>query len=245
MSDGITRKMETQQAWRIMSAAKDKAQEGESPLVTATRTVIRDHERDPSDGTIRMFGGRDESRVVSSISRIDPQSKSSVEVEGRLKADVAIQRMGAKRERDLIGGVTKGMSSFEKRDIDAVRGDSGGIGMERSRFTAGNLGAGDFEKAAPDMRKWVQDTVASAGRESEGRSRGGIGDRMASIGAFSPSRARTAEPSREEGRPVSKLMAQASLGKTRAILHGRGPQASEGPDVATQARFLSDGIKTR
>ena len=188
MVDGIDRTRTQDEASRLVSSANDRFVAGESPVVTAARNVIRDHERDPSDGTVRVFGGRDEGRLVSAVSRIAVEARDPAEIEGRLKADVAIQRMGAQRERDLTKGL-KGASTFEKRDVQAVHGDVTAIVTEPSKFTAGSLASGRFEGAHPDARKRIVDAISFSGREAAlnaDRSHG-AGANMARIGAFASS----------------------------------------------------------
>lgn len=188
MVDGIDKARGHDEATKLVLAAQDRFVAGEDPVVTAARRVVRDHERDPSDGTMRTFGGRDEGRLISAVQRIQPGARDDAEIEGRLKADVAIQRMGAQRERELGAGMTKA-SSIETRDANAVRGDVLGVVNEKSRFTAGALAAGRFESAHPDMRKWIQDSVSFAGRQAavEADRSHAAGANMARIGAFASS----------------------------------------------------------
>lgn len=226
MADGITPMMDHGEATSIMVAAKDRPRHDESPVVSAARTLIRDHERDPMDGTMRTFGGRDEGRLISAITRIDPQASNAHEIEGRLKADVAIQRMGAQRDRDI--GSSKSRSSFDRRDLDAVRGDTLRIGGEMSHFTAGNIAMGRFDRAPRETREWIRDAVAFAGRDSATRNRDGVGDRMASIGGFMPGSGVRAQMS-----GMSASMERAATGRPASM--GKG--VPENP-VVDQAAFL-------
>ena len=265
MANGIDPTIGHDQATRLMAAAKDRPVEGEDARITAARGLVRDHERDPRDGTVRTFGGRDEGRLVSALTRIDPESRDAADIGGRLSADVAIQRLGAQRERELsAGGASKG---FERRDRDALHGDVSVVAGEGSRFTAGALAAGRFEQAHVDMRKWVQDSTSFAGREAAARNRDGVGDRMASIGGFrsgssaDPERASDARAQqaagfvprptaldarareREAGRPASGgIAAQAERLARGGSKDGRPPVGGkggpQGPSVVEQARFL-------
>ena len=238
MADGITPTMEHNRATQIMVAASGKPVEGEGAIVTAARGLIRDHVRDPIDGTGRMFGGRDEGRLVSAISRIDPEATNVAEIGGRLSADVAIQRMGAQRDREISKQTPH--KGFEARDRAAVHGDVSAIAGEKSHFTAGNVAMGKFDRLPQEKRDWVQDSIAFAGREAAARNRDGVGDRMASIGGFVPRSGVTAQVS-----GLSEAMTRS------ATSMGRGPEGERasavppitskgGPEVSTgsQAYFL-------
>jgi hypothetical protein len=234
VADGITPTMEHDRATRLMVAAKDRPVEGESPIVTAARGLIRDHQIDPVDGTRRVFGGRDEGRLISSISRIDPEASNVGEIGGRLSADVAIQRMGAQRDREISSQTAH--KAFESRDRAALHGDVSAISSEKSHFTAGNFAMGKFDRLPKEKRDWVQDSVAFAGREAASRNRDGIGDRMASIGGFMPGSGRAG---------LSDAMTRSALPMGKGPGDGRpagGPQpmGKGAPDVSTgdQARFL-------
>lgn len=233
MADGITPTMDHSAATRIMVAAKDRPKHDESPIVSAARTLIRDHERDPSDGTVRVFGGRDEGRLVSAIGRIDPTSSNAGEIEGRLKADVAIQRMGAQRDREIGSGIK--VAPFEKRDATAVRGDVRLISNEKSHFTAGNLAMGRFDRIPGELRDWVKDVVSFAGRESVDRARDGVGDRMASIGSFLPRSGVRSQIADSLGRDGSGKSPVTGMGSARPDVASKG---GEQPSASAQAFFL-------
>lgn len=185
MADGIDGARGHQEATGHVVDAQGPYRAGEHPITTAARRVVRDHERDPVDGTVRTFGGRDEGRLINAVQRIGPSVTDGAAIEGALKADVAIQRMGAKRLKDLESGV-KGASQFDRRDRDAVHGDVTGIATEASRFSAGALASGRFEQAHVDMRTWIRNSVGFAAREAqanEARSHG-VGANMARISSF-------------------------------------------------------------
>lgn len=188
MVDGMDRVRGSDEATRIVRAANGRFVAGEEPVVTAARSVIRDHERDPLDGAIRTFGGRDESRLAAAVTRIGRDDRDPAEIEGRLKADVAIQRMGAKRERDISTG-HRGASTFEARDVAAVHGDVTGIANEPSTFTSGAMAAGRLEGVHLDARKWIEDVVSFAGRDAASKAdrTHAAGANMARIGGFASS----------------------------------------------------------
>lgn len=212
MVDDMERVRGGDEATRIVRAANDRFVAGEEPVVTAARSVIRDHERDPLDGTIRTFGGRDESRLSAAVTRISRDAVDPAEIEGRLKADVAIQRMGAKRERDISTG-HRGTSTFESRDVAAVHGDVTGVANEPSTFTAGAMASGRLEGVHVDARKWIVEAVSFAGRVAATKADRvhAAGANMARIGAFAsssrsvlPSGASTGAKGGPQGLPVAE-----------------------------------------
>lgn len=189
MADGIDSIRDHREATSHVVDAQGPFRAGEHPIVTAARRVVRDHERDPVDATVRTFGGRDEGRLINAVQRIGPSVTDVGVIEGALKADVAIQRMGAKRLKDIEAGVT-GASAFDRRDRDAVHGDVTGIATERSRFSAGALASGRFEQAHPDLRTWIRDSVGFAAREAQASERRSHepGANMARISSFAAPR---------------------------------------------------------
>lgn len=188
MADGIDSARGHQEATGHVVDAQGPYRAGEHPIVTAARRIVRDHERDPVDGTVRTFGGRDEGRLINAVQRIGPSVVDGAVIEGALKADVAIQRMGAKRERDISTG-HRGPSTFEARDVAAVHGDVSGIVNEPSTFTSGAMAAGRLEGVHVDARKWVVDVVSFAGREAASKAdrTHAVGANMARIGGFASS----------------------------------------------------------
>jgi hypothetical protein len=234
-------------------AAQGSFVEGESYMTTAARGVVRDHERDPVDGTIRTFGGRDEARLVSALSRVDPSMSNVDEIGGQVQADVSIQAMAATRIRHIESGVG-GPTPYEAKDLRGTRGDSTGI-EAMGRVELGNVMTGRFDAISSDAAKWIDDTKAFVGREAAGQGRAlGNGGRMASTGAFMD-RASTGPTERQRQdyekhgfvpRPSSRgatgsMAAQAmGLGSPKAATASIGP-ADKGVDLATLAAHRDSG----
>lgn len=234
--------------------AQGPFRDGEAPVVTAARGIVRDHERDPVDGTIRIFGGRDEARLASAISRIDPGVVNVDEIGGMLSADVAIQSMAATRIRHIEAG-KEGPTAYDAKDLRGTRGDSTGLqGM--GRVELGNVMTGNHDRIGKAAADWIQDTRSFAGRQaaSEGRPMG-EGSRMAMTGGFArPSETRLAQSQidayRDHGfvpRPSANpggLAAQAAgLGSPRSPTPAVGP-ADRSVDLAA-AHIARDGSKGR
>lgn len=234
-------------------AAQGPFRDGESPVVTAARGIVRDHERDPVDGTIRTFGGRDEARLESAITRIDPGMVDVAEIRGILRADVAIQSMAATRIRHMESG-NAGPTPFEAKDVRAVRGDTGGI-QAMGRVELGNVMTGRHDRVGTAAANWMQDTRSFAGRQERVEDRPlGEGARMAMTGGFArSSRSGLAQSQidayRDHGfvpRPSARppLSEQAAgLGSPRAPTAAVGP-ADRSIDVVA-AHAARDGSKSR
>lgn len=200
--------------------ARGPYRDGEKPVVTAARGIVRDHERDPVDGTIRTFGGRDEARLESAISRLDGNLVDVAEIGGILSADVAIQAMAATRIRHVESG-RSGPAVYDAKDLRVVRGDSTGI-EAMGRVELGNVMTGNHDRIGSAASQWIQHTKSFVGRQavSEGRPLG-EGARMAAVGSFARS---------SESRP-----AQTQIDAYRD--HGV-PRPSSRPSLADQASSL-------
>jgi hypothetical protein len=242
--DAQTHAMDAQGAFR----------DGEAPVVTAARGIVRDHERDPVDGTMRTFGGRDEARLQSAISRIDPNVTDVAHIGGVLSADVAIQAMAATRIRHIESG-RDGPTAYDAKDLRAVRGDSTGI-EAMGRVELGNVMTGNHDRIGTAASNWIEDTKSFVGRQAaiEGRPMG-EGSRMAMAGGFARSaETRLAQSQidayRDHGfvpRPSANpggLAAQAAgLGSPRSPTPAVGP-SDRGVDLAA-AHIARDGSKGR
>lgn len=235
------------------SDARGPFRNGEPPVVTAARGVVRDHERDPADGTMRTFGGRDEARLESAITRIDPAMADVAEIRGILRADVAIQSMAAARVRHMESG-KGGPTPFDAKDVRAVRGDTGGV-EAMGRVELGNVMTGAHDRVGTAAADWMRDVKSFAGRQERFEDRPlGEGARMAMTGGFARS-ARTGlahsqiEAYRDHGfvpRPSTRppLSEQAAgLGLSGARTVAVGP-ADRSIDVAA-AHAARDGSKSR
>jgi len=226
--------------------------DGEAPVVTAARGIVRDHERDPVDGTMRTFGGRDEARLQSAISRIDPGVTDVAHIAGVLSADVAIQAMAATRIRHIESG-RGGATAYDAKDLRAVRGDSTGI-EAMGRVELGNVMTGNHDRIGTAASNWIEDTKSFVGREAANEGRAlGPGARMAMTGGFQSSESRLAQSQidayRDHGfvpRPSANpggLAAQAAgLGSPRSPTPSVGP-ADRSVDLAAAhiARDVSKG----
>lgn len=202
-------------------AAQGPFRDDESPVVTAARGIVRDHERDPFDGTIRTFGGRDEARLESAIMRIDPGMVDVAEIRGTLRADVAIQSMAATRIRHMESG-NAGPTPFDAKDVRAVRGDTGGI-QAMGRVELGNVMTGNLDRVGTAAANWMQDTRSFAGRQGRVEDRPlGEGARMAMTGGFA--------------RSSQSGLAQSQIDAYRD--HGFVPRPSARPPLSEQAAGL-------
>lgn len=194
-------------AMRIASDARDSFRDGESVVTTAARGLVRDHETDPVDGTIRIFGGRDQARLESAITRIDPALKDVREIGALLSVDVAVQSMAATRVRHLESGLS-GASAFEPRDLRAVHGDSTGIAA-MGRVELVDVMVGAFDRIGSSASSWMQDVASFAVRQSISSGTGaGEGGRMAGA----PSSSRSSESGLEKQASDLEARGSGSLG---------------------------------
>lgn len=141
-------------AMSIVAVALEQSNPGEAAFVSGVRMVIQDQ---------RAMRGElaelDRNQIISAVSRLNGLG-SSLEVARVVKADVALQRMGALRCSDLSNGVEH--SRFDLSDLSAIRGRADILAHSQSRSDAIAMSRGDFQKLTPAMGVWVSAKLAEA-----------------------------------------------------------------------------------